>query len=87
MSTISLSLAKPGEAMPGPYIQQLDGASPACVPERCRTGGPWEENEGQRQRRSDSTFNFKQRQSHAPQRGACDCQERIRQLVVFTPAS
>ena len=32
-------------------------------------------------------FNFKQRQSHAPQRGACDCQERIRQLVVFTPGS
>ena len=32
MSTIPLSLAKPGKAMPGPYIQQLDGASPACVP-------------------------------------------------------
>ena len=53
----------------------------------CRTGGPWEENEGQRRRRSDSTFNFKQRQWHAPQRGACHCQERIRQLVVFTPGS
>ena len=24
-------------------VQQLDGASPACVPERCRTGGPGEE--------------------------------------------
>ena len=42
---------------------------------------------GQRRRRPDSTFDFKQRQSHAPQRGACDCQERIRQLVVFTPGS
>ena len=42
---------------------------------------------GQRRWRSDSTFDFKQRQSHAPQRGACDCQERIRQLVVFTPGS
>ena len=42
---------------------------------------------GQRRWRSDSTFDFKQGQSHAPQRGACDCQERIRQLVVFTPGS
>ena len=42
---------------------------------------------GQRRWRSDSTFDFKQRQSHAPQCGACDCQERIRQLVVFTPGS
>jgi len=87
MSTISLNLAKPGKAMPAGAVQQLDGASPACVPERSRTGGPWEENEDQRRRRySTSTFNFKQR-SHAPQRGACDCQERIRQLVMFTPAS
>ena len=85
--SVYISLAKPWKAMPGPYIQQLDGASPACVPERCRTGGPWEENSGQRRRRSDSTFYFKQRQSHAPQRGACDWQERIRQLVVFTPGS
>ena len=23
-------------------VQQLDGASPACVPQRCRTGGPGE---------------------------------------------
>ena len=37
---ISDSLAKPGEAMPGPYSSLIDGASPACVPERCRTGGP-----------------------------------------------
>ena len=88
MSTISLSLAKPGEAMPGPYSSlMLVLRRRVCVPERSRTGGPWEENEGQRRRRSDSTFNFKQRQSHAPQRGACDCQERIRQLVVFTPGS
>ena len=42
MCTISLSLAKPWKAMPGPYIQQLDGASPACVPERSRLGGPGE---------------------------------------------
>ena len=27
----------------------------------------------------------KQIQSHAPRRGACDCQARIRQLVVSTP--
>ena len=39
MSTISLSLAKPGEAMPAGVVQQLDGASPACVPERSRLGG------------------------------------------------
>ena len=70
--------------MPGQYSSLLDGASPACVPERSRTGGPWEENQDERRRRSDSTFDFKQRQSHAPQRGSCDCQERIRQVVVFT---
>ena len=40
-----------------------------------------------RRRRSDPTFYFKQRQSHAPQCGAYNCQERIRQLVVFTPGS
>ena len=56
---------------------------PRAVPD----GGPGEENGGQRRHRSDSTFYFKQRQSHAPQRGACHCQERIRQLVVFTPGS
>ena len=54
---------------------------------RSRTGGPWDKIGGQRRRRSDSTFYFKQRQSHAPQRGACHCQERIRQLVVLTPGS
>ena len=40
MCTISLTLAKPGEAMPAGPAQQLYGVSPACVPERCRTGGP-----------------------------------------------
>jgi len=83
--TISLTLAKPGEAMPGPYSSWcFAGVRPGAVPD----GGPGEENGGQRRHRSDSTFNFKQRQSHAPQRGACDCQERIRQLVEvvwFTP--
>ena len=43
MPTISFSLAKPGEAMPGPYSSLIDGASPACVPERSRTVGPGEE--------------------------------------------
>ena len=56
MYTISLSLAKPGEAMPGPYNSSMvewcfAGVRPA---ERCRTGDPWEENEGQRRHRSDS---------------------------------
>ena len=56
---------------------------PGAVPD----GGPGEENGGQRRRRSE-TFNFKQRQWHAPQRGACHCQERIRQFaVVLTPGS
>ena len=44
--------------MPGPYSSLMVGF--ACVPEWSRTGGPWEENEDQRRRRSDSTFNFKQ---------------------------
>ena len=44
MCTISLSLAKPGKAIAG-AVQQLDGASPACVSERSRTGGPGEETE------------------------------------------
>ena len=39
--TISLTLAKPGEADAG-AVQQLYGVSPACVPERSRTGGPWD---------------------------------------------
>ena len=56
---------------------------PGAVPDG-RSGG---ENSGQRRHRSDSTFYFKQRQWHAPRRGACHCQERIRQLVVFTPGS
>ena len=88
MSTISLSLAKPGpgEGMPGPYSSSMVLRRRASR-KRCRTGGPWEEIGGQRRRRSDSTFDFKQRQWHAPQRGACDCEERIRQLVVFTPGS
>jgi len=47
MCTISLSLAKPGEAMPGPSRGPYSSlmvlaASPACVPELCRTGGPGE---------------------------------------------
>ena len=28
--------------MPGPYNSLIDGASPACVPERSRLGGPKE---------------------------------------------
>jgi len=44
MCTISLSLAKPGKAIAG-AVQQLDDVSPACVPERSRTGGPGEETE------------------------------------------
>ena len=82
MCTISLSLAKPWKAMPGPYIQQLDGASPACVPERSRTGGPGEEIGDQRRRRSDSTFNFKQRQSHAPHTGADPSVSRVHAGIV-----
>ena len=85
MSTIPLSLAKPGKAMPGPYSSLMvlrRRASRGAVPDGRSVG----QNRGSR-RRSDSTFYFKQRQSHAPQRGACDCQERIRQLVVFTPGS
>ena len=42
MCTISLSLAKPGEAMPGPYSSLMVLRSPACVPERSRLGGPGE---------------------------------------------
>ena len=56
---------------------------PGAVPDG-RSGG---QNRGQRRHRSDSTFNFEQRQWHAAARGACHCQERIRQLVVFTPGS
>ena len=37
MYTISLSLAKPGKAIPGPY-SSLMVLRRACVPERCRTG-------------------------------------------------
>ena len=87
MCTISLTLAKPGEAMPGPYSSLMCFAvvRPGAAPDE----GPGEENGGQRRHRSDSTFDFKQRQSHAPQaqHGACDCQKRIRQLVVFTARS
>ena len=79
--TISLSLAKPGEAMPGPYISLmvLRRRASRSGPGRVAQGKKITENgAGQRRHRSDSTFNFKQRQSHAPHCGACDCQERIR---------
>ena len=87
MCTTSLSLAKPGKAMPGPYSSLMVLRWRASRSGASRTGGPWEENSGQRRRRSDSTFNFKQRQWHAPQRGACHFQEQLRQFVVFTPGS
>ena len=88
--TISLSLAKPGEAcaaMPGPYSSLM------VLRRRASRSGAGQAVRGRKTRDSadgalsDSTFNFKQRQWHAPQRGACHCQERIRQLVVFTPGS
>ena len=41
-----------------------------------------------RSARSDSTFKLQTKTvARAPQRGACGRQERIRQLVVFTPGS
>jgi len=55
---------------------------------RCQTGGPWEEIGGQRRHRSDSTFSFKQTKTVARAAAAARAtvrQERIRQLVVFTP--
>ena len=88
MCTISLTLAKPGEAMPRLY-SSLMVFSPACFPERCRTAGPWEET----QINADAalvrlfTSNKDSRTRRRAQCGACDCQERIRQLVVFTPGS
>ena len=85
MSTISLSLAKPGKAMPGPYSSLM------VLRRRASRSGAGRAVRGRKtQGNADTaltTVYFKQRQSHAPQRGACDCQERIRQLVVFTPGS
>ena len=76
MCTISLSLAKPGKAIAG-AVQQLDGASPACVSERSRTGGPGEETEDNADTALIRLFSFDFKQRHAPQaqRGACDCEE------------
>ena len=76
MCTISLSLAKPGEAMPGPYSSLMVLRSPACVPERSRLGGPGEKTDN-----ADTAlirlFYFKQRRRHVPRRGACrDCYRR-----------
>ena len=74
MSTISLSLAcKPGKAIPGPYssLMVLRRRASRSGAGRVGTGGPWEENEGQRRRRSDSTFNFEQKDSGA--RAAARC--------------
>ena len=67
---ISLTLAKPREAMPGPYsslmvLRRRASRSGAGRAVRGR------ENEGQRRRRSDSTFDFKESLPHAPRRGAC----------------
>ena len=61
MCTISLTLAKPGEAMPGPYSSLMCFAvvRPGAAPDE----GPGEENGGQRRHRSDSTFDFKQRRT------------------------
>jgi len=88
MCTISLSLAKPWKAMLGPYSSLMVLRRRASRSGAGRAVRGRNQNRGtKRRRRSDSTFYFKQRQSHAPQRGACDCQERIRQLVVFTPGS
>ena len=86
MSTISLSLAKPGKAMPGPYSSLM------VLRRRASRSGAGRAVRGRKSGDADGalirlfSFDFKQR--HAPQRGACDCEEkRIRQLVVFTPGS
>ena len=87
MCTISLSLAKPGEAIPGPYcVQQLDGASPACVTERSRLGNPGEKTQDNADAALIRLFTSN-KDGGTRQRGACRRQERIRQLVVFTPGS
>ena len=77
MCTISLSLAKPGKAMPGPYSSLVvlrRRASRSDRPGRAVRGRKTQGNADT----ALTTVYFKQRQSHAPQRGACDCQERIR---------
>ena len=79
MCTISLTLAKPGEAMPGPY------SSLTVLRRRASRSGAGRAVRGRKTEiNADAALvrlftYFKQRQSHAPQRGACDCQERIRQ--------
>ena len=69
-------------------VQELDDVSLACVPERCRTGGQGRKTEGSADAALIRLFTSNKDSRTRRARGACDCQERIRQLlVVFTPGS
>ena len=77
MCTISLSLAKPGEAIPAGAVQQLDGASPACVTERwSRLGGPGEKTQDNADTALIRLFTSNKDSGTRRRRGACHCQER-----------
>ena len=66
MCTISLTLAKPGEAMPGPYssLTCFAGVRPGAVPERGEIGG-------HRHRRARWSIHSGQRRAHSGRCGAC----------------
>ena len=66
MCTITLSLAKRGEAIPGPYssLTCFAGVRPGAVPERG-------EIEGHRHRRARWTFHSGQKTRHSGRCGAC----------------
>ena len=66
MCTITLSLAKRGEAIPGPYssLTCFAGVRPGAVPERG-------EIEGHRHRRARWTFHSGQRRGHAHELRSC----------------
>ena len=86
MCTITLSLAKRGEAIPGPYSSLM------VLRRRASRSGPGRAVRGRKtELTADAAlirlFTSNKDSRTRRVRGACDCQERIRQLVVFTPGS
>ena len=92
MSTISLSLAKPGKEMPGPYSSLMHAAEGALsrFAERGEIGG-------RRHRRARWSIHSGQRRAHSGRCGACarhsgEARDRLwrggsRPPILFNPAS